>query len=104
MALKNLVARPSRTLLRMFGIVLGVAVIIAVSITNESTIGSLNAVFGEISGNSDLMVMSSTDDEGGFSEDARKRVTKVPGVKVAAPSVHAMAMLAGDTTPKELSS
>jgi len=45
MALKNLVSRPSRTLLTMFGIVLGVAVIIAVSITNETTMGFVERGF-----------------------------------------------------------
>ena len=102
MAAKNLVARPSRTVLTMFGIILGVSVIIAVSITNESTVGSLNAVFGEVAGNSDLMVMSSTDDEEGFPEEARRRVISVPGVKAAAASVHALAVLAGDTTERDL--
>ena len=102
MAAKNLVARPSRTVLTMFGIILGVSVIIAVSITNESTVGSLNAVFGEVAGNSDLMVMSSTDDDEGFPEEARRRVISVPGVKAAAASVHALAVLAGDTTERDL--
>ena len=101
-AVRNLVARPSRTTLTMFGIIIGVSLIIAVSITNESTIASLDDVFGEVSGNSDLMVMSSTDDEEGFTEEARRRVVTVPGVQVAAPSVHALAVLAGDTTPQEL--
>ena len=99
MAFRSLVARPTRTLLTMFGIVLGVAVILAVSITNESTLNSLTAVFGEVSGNSDLMVMSGTEDAEGFSQDARRWVVSVPGVRVAAPSVHALALLAGDSLP-----
>jgi putative ABC transport system permease protein len=101
MAASGLLARPARTVLTMFGIVLGVSVIIAVSITNESTLASLNTVFGEVAGNSDLMVMSSTVDREGFAEDARKRVVSVPGVEVAAPSVHARAVLAGDTSERE---
>ena len=102
MAFSNLLARPSRTLLTMFGIILGVSVIIAVSITNESTIASLNDVFGEVSGNSDLMIMSSTADEEGFPEEARRRLVGVPGIAVAAPSVHGLAVLAGETPEREL--
>ena len=101
MAWRSLIARPTRTLLTMFGIVLGVSVILAVSITNESTLKSLTSVFGEVSGNSDLMVMGATDDAEGFSEDVRRWVASVPGIRAAAPSVHALALLAGDAMPTE---
>ena len=103
MAFRNLFARPTRTLLTMFGIILGVSVIIAVSITNDSTIGSLSSVFGEVSGNAHLVVMSSTDDEEGFTQDARRWIVSVPGVQAAAPSVHALAVLAGDAKPTDMS-
>jgi len=102
MAMRSLLARPSRTLLTAFGIILGVSVVVAVSITNHSTLTSLNAVFGEVSGNCDLMVMSSTVDGEGFAEEARWRVASLPGVKTAAPSIHAHAVLAGGTSEREL--
>ena len=103
MGLRNLVARPTRTLLTLFGIVLGVSVIIAVSITNDSTLSSLTSVFGEVSGSTDLIVISSTDEEGGFPQDARRWVAGVPGVEAAAPSVHALAVLASDSAPTDMS-
>jgi hypothetical protein len=84
MAAKNLLARPSRTTLTMLGIIIGVTVIIAISIANAGAIESLTAVFGVVAGNSDLVVLSSTDDEEGFPEEALRRVTRFPGVKAAA--------------------
>ena len=102
MTFVSLLTRPSRTAFTTFGIILGVSVIVAMSITNESTFASLNAVFRELSGRSDLTVMSSTADGEGFAEDTHKRVISVPGVLTAAPSVHARAALAGDTPEREL--
>ena len=99
MAVKNLVSRPSRTMLTMFGVIIGVTVIIAISIANEGAIGALNTLFGVVAGTSDLVVMSSTDDEEGFPEEARRRVVTVRGVQAAAPSVHAVAPLVGDEGP-----
>jgi ABC-type lipoprotein release transport system permease subunit len=61
MALRSLRARPSRTLLTVSGIVLGVAVILAVSIANASTMDSLTSVFAATSGKADLVVLSATD-------------------------------------------
>ena len=63
MALRSLRARPSRTLLTVSGIVLGVAVILAISITNLSTLDSLTSVFSAASGKANLVVLSATDDE-----------------------------------------
>jgi putative ABC transport system permease protein len=99
MAVKNLLARPARTTLTMFGVVIGVTVIIAISIANEGAITALNTLFGVVTGTSDLVVMSSTDDEEGFPEEARRRIGTVPNVQAAAPSVHVSAPLVGDKAP-----
>ncbi|MFN2243103.1 MAG: peptide ABC transporter permease, partial [Anaerolineae bacterium] len=68
MALGSLLARPSRTLLTLGGIVLGVAVILAISITNQSTLDSVTNIFSAASGKANLVVISATDDEEGFAE------------------------------------
>jgi len=89
MALRSLRARPMRTLLTIGGIVLGVAVILAVSIANASTLDSLTSVFAAASGKADLVVLSATDDEEGFAERVRGIVLNVPGVEDAIPSIQA---------------
>ena len=69
LALRSLLARPSRTLFTTFGIVLGVAVILAISITNLSTLESITTLFNEASGKADLVIVSSNTSSQGFSED-----------------------------------
>jgi hypothetical protein len=45
LAFRSLLARPSRTLFTLLGVVLGVAVILAISITNLSTLDSITTLF-----------------------------------------------------------
>jgi putative ABC transport system permease protein len=78
-----------RTLLTIAGIVLGVAVILAVSIANTSTLDSLTSVFAAASGKADLVVLSATDDQEGFAERVRGIILNTPGVEDAIPSLQA---------------
>ncbi len=89
MALRSLRARPLRTLLTIAGIALGVAVILAVSIANASTLESLTSVFAAASGKADLVVLSATDDEEGFAERVRGIILNIAGVEDAIPSLQA---------------
>ncbi len=102
LALRSLRARPSRTLLTAFGIVLGVAVILAISITNLSTLDSINRLFSEASGKANLVVVSSSSGEEGFREDLVRRVTLVSGVKTAVPSLRVQTLLADKLAPSEV--
>ncbi len=95
-ALRSLKARLSRTLLTAFGIVLGVAVILAISITNQSTLDSILTVFSEASGKAHLVVSSADFTDPGFSEEALRRVAAVPGVQTAVPTLHVRTVLADD--------
>ena len=92
-ALRSLRARSSRTLLTTFGAVLGVAVILAIRITNRSTIESITAVFNEASGKANLVVSRSSAGDEGFPESALRRVDSVAGVEAAVPSLHARTLL-----------
>jgi len=94
MAIRSLRARPSRTLLTTAGIVLGVAVIFAISITNESTLSAVASVFGEASGKANLIVASSESGGAGFPEQIRRRVIAVPGVKAAVRTLQIQTVLA----------
>jgi putative ABC transport system permease protein len=96
MALGSLLARRSRTLLTLGGIVLGVAVILAITITNQSTLVSVTEVFTAASGKANLVVISGTDDEEGFPERVRGIVLNTPGVQEATPTLQMAVLLAGE--------
>jgi putative ABC transport system permease protein len=87
MAFGSLLARPLRTLLTMTGIVLGVAVILAVSIANASTLDSVTSIFTAASGKANLVVLSAADDPDGFPERVRSTVLNAAGVEEAIPSL-----------------
>jgi putative ABC transport system permease protein len=86
----------------MFGVVLGVAVILAINITNLSTLDSIVSVFTEASGKANLVITSATNDGQGFSDDALRRVSNIPGVKAAVPSLQTQAALAAEAPASEL--
>ncbi|MFQ5408211.1 MAG: ABC transporter permease [Anaerolineales bacterium] len=96
LALRNMRLRKMRTLLTCLGIVLGVAVILAIDVTNASTLDSLRKVFDEAAGESHLYITSSTLGGEGVEEKALGRVADTPGVSVAAPSVSVASLLAQD--------
>jgi len=56
LAFRDLWARKTRTLLTLFGVALGVAFVLAVSITNTSTQQSLEAFFAQTSGRASLTI------------------------------------------------
>jgi putative ABC transport system permease protein len=94
LALRNMRARWVRTALTGLGIVLGVAVVLAVAVTNESTLHSIRAVFDQAAGQASLVVLPSGGAGDGFDEAALARVSGQPGVVVAAPAVVAGTLLA----------
>ena len=97
LAFRNLWSRKTRTFLTALGIVLGVAVILAINITNNSTLASINKIFDEASGLADLVIVpSSYTGTSGYPESTLGRVKSVAGVEYAVPSVQASTLLAAD--------
>src|SRR3990170_4380354 len=97
LALRNLAARKTRTILTTLGIAVGVAVILAISITNESTLSSINTIFDEASGLAHLVIApSSYTGVNGFPESILARVRSEPGVAYAVPTLQARTLLARD--------
>jgi putative ABC transport system permease protein len=96
LALRNLGSRALRTLLTATGIVLGVAVVFAVSITNESTLASIRRIFDGASGRSDLVVTSSSLMGDPFDAGALVRLRRLNGVQLAVPGVSGRTLLAAD--------
>ncbi len=80
--------RKLRTLLTLSGIVLGVAVVLAINITNDSTLDSVRMVFDEASGKAHLVITDSSAIPESFAASALKQVERTPAVIAAAPSIN----------------
>ncbi|MER3458511.1 MAG: hypothetical protein C4309_07685 [Chloroflexota bacterium] len=89
LALRNMRVRWVRTTLTTMGIVLGVAVILAVNVANASTLAAINTVFDEASGKAHLTVESKAIAGEGFDESVAGRVARMEGVALVAPTVSA---------------
>ena len=104
LAFRSLWTRPSRTLLTLFAIILGVAVILAISVTNLSTLDAITALFSEASGKAHLVVTARDAGEQAFPEMAVRRIATVAEVETAVPSVQGQASLATDgSSPMDIS-
>jgi putative ABC transport system permease protein len=88
LAFRNLSTRKLRTLLTLMGIVLGVAVVLAINITNDSTLDSIRTVFDEASGKAHLVITDDSALPEAFSISVLKQVQRMSGVVAAAPSVN----------------
>jgi len=102
LTLRSILARPVRMLLSTIGIVLGVASILAIGITNQSALRSVNRLFEETSGKASLVVISSDNQDEGVDPDVLFAVSKFQGVAVAVPSLHVAALLADEAPPSEI--
>jgi putative ABC transport system permease protein len=102
LSLRSLTARPLRVVLSMFGIVLGVAAIVAIGVTNETALASVARLFENTSGKADLIVTSREADGRGFPTVTAERLARLPGITAALPSLHAQTVLAAPTQGAEL--
>ena len=96
LTLRNLRSRKGRTALTLLGIVLGVAVVLAIQITNQTTLDSLHQVFDRATGKASLMVVPSSQDSQDLGEALLADIQKVRGVQVASPSVQERTLLASE--------
>src|SRR4029077_8000337 len=87
-ALRYLKASPARTLLTLFGILLGVAVIFAIDVVNGSVMASFRGTIDDIAGKTALTVGLGT----GVAEELLDTVRNVQGVKVAVPVIEESAL------------
>lgn len=91
--LRSMRTRPLRTLLTMFGIILGVAGLLAIRITNVTALESLSALFEGTAGKTDLIITGANDKESGIPERLLRRIQESPEVQVAVPSLQAQTAL-----------
>jgi putative ABC transport system permease protein len=92
---RGLSTRPWRTLLTMLGVTLGVAVVFAVQVTNQSTMASVESIFDRATGKAELLVVP-PGDEPRMDSDLLGRVQRTAGVQVAAPGVWVNTSLVSD--------
>ncbi len=99
LAVRSLKLRPLRVLLSAFGIVLGVAGMLAISITNQTALESITRLFENTSGRADLSVIPANSGDG-LPEQVLRNTSAYPGVSLAAPVTQAQTVL-GDKLAEE---
>lgn len=85
LAWRNLGTRKARTFLTVLGVALGVAVILATAIANQSTIQAFQVMIDAITGKADFWINSSSST--GFDQKRLADVAATPGVAVANPGI-----------------
>lgn len=99
LSIRSILARPLRAILSTFGIVLGVAAIIAIGVTNQSALDAVVRLFETTSGRADLIITNRQGDEAGFSDGLVDQLRKIPAIRLAAPSLQVQTVLAKKTQP-----
>jgi putative ABC transport system permease protein len=102
LTIRGIQRRPLRTFLSMLGIMIGVAGILSLGITNQASMQSITELFAESSGRIDLMVTSASGAQP-VDADALRTVANLSDVQQALPIVKVQTALAGDTSTDVLS-
>jgi len=102
LALRNLRAHRGRTFLTLLGIILGVAVVLAIQITNQTTLDSLRKVFDRTTGQANLLAISANENKRPLDQSTLAKLARQPGVEVAAPSLRSRTLLASDAASWEI--
>ena len=102
LTLRSIRSRPLRTLLSTFGIVLGVAGMLAISITNLTAMESITELFEGTSGKSSLIISNADTSASGFAGRTIRRVSNVAGVAELIPSLQIRTVLADEAPPAEM--
>ncbi len=102
LSLRSLLTRPMRVILSTFGIVLGVAAIISIGITNQVALESVTKLFENTSGKANLIITPRQSGERGFSENTLSQVERLPQVVAALPSLQAQTVLANQSQSNDI--
>jgi putative ABC transport system permease protein len=103
LARRNMRSRRDRTFLTLLGIILGVAVVLAIQLTNQTTLDSLRQVFDRTTGQANLLIVPINENEGYIEQDLYAKVEKTPGIQIAAPSVRVSTLLASEADSWQVS-
>ena len=100
--LRSLRARPMRTLLSALGIILGVASILAIAITNQTAMASITRLFEDTSGKAKLVVVSADSTNTSFSDRIERRLGSFESVTAIIPTIQVQTLLADHDAGQEL--
>lgn len=89
LTLRSIRSRSLRFLLSAFGIILGVAGLLAIRATNQAALGSISRLFQNTSGLAKLTIAASAVDGEGLAGEMTAVVERIDGVKVADPILRA---------------
>lgn len=89
---RYLLGRKGRSLVTLLGIALGVTMVVAVLLTNQSILGSYENLLAAAAGRADLQISASTG--AGFDAGLLDKAAAAAGVEVAAPVVTSLAPVA----------
>ncbi len=92
--IRSMRSRKLRTLLSMFGIILGVAGLLAIRITNLTALESLSALFEGTAGKTDLIMTYTGTDGDGLPERILRRIMENEAIQTAVPSLQFQTALA----------
>jgi putative ABC transport system permease protein len=95
--LRQIRRRPGRTLLTLLGIVIGVAAIVAIDLTVDTTTHAYRDLFAQVTDRAALEIVA--EGLGGFDEDSVAEVAAVPGVKDVVPILQGPGALVGASGP-----
>ena len=102
LTLRSMRAHSTRYLLSLFGIILGVAVMLSIRIANQAAFDSITNLFQNTAGRTNLMVTSANLDDTGFPDQVLQSVTNTPGISVAAPILNVYTVSAKDITTDQI--
>lgn len=102
LTIRSLRARPARTLLSALGVVLGVASILAIAITNQTALASITRLFEDTSGKAKLMIVSAESGEPVFSDRLERRLANHQEIAALLPVLQAQTLLGSHNTAQEI--
>ena len=90
-SIREILRRPGRTSLTLLGIAIGVAAIVAISTTINTTRGAYRELFESITGRASLEVVA--DGSGGFDLALTEPLMKVDGIASIVPAIQSFSAL-----------
>ncbi|NSW52226.1 MAG: FtsX-like permease family protein [Anaerolineae bacterium] len=95
-------SRPLRTVLSLLGIVFGVAAMVSINAANTSAMNALTNLFENTSGKVDLIILPSGGTGNVLPEQLLNSVSRMAGVRHAAPVIKETSALAADAVSNEI--
>ena len=102
LTLRSIRARWLRFILSAFGIVLGVAGMLAIGVTNKAALNSIVRLFSNTSGSVKLTITSSSQSSSGFPEQVLRTTRNIPKVSIASPIIRINTVAANDASPEQI--